>query len=107
MERALSQALSYRGPGEAVFNRGAVFTQMALVTAGGGEACEAADPSHSGTDVVPWEAGRHRQRRVAAGWFCGYSVVMPVVSIRFSAAPIHQRLKNSAQKRRVRCFHFG
>ena len=35
----LSQALPYRGPGEAVFDRGAVFTQMALVAAGGGEAC--------------------------------------------------------------------
>ena len=36
---ALSDALPYRGPGVAVFDRGAVLAQMMLVVAGGGEAC--------------------------------------------------------------------
>ena len=36
---ALSRVLPYQGPGEAVYDRGALLVQMMLVTAGGGEAC--------------------------------------------------------------------
>ena len=62
--RALSQALPYRGPGGAVFDRGAVFAQMALVAAGGGEACSDIEALRAEPEVfgsVPSASTVHRR----------------------------------------------
>ena len=59
----LSEALPYRGPGEAVFDRGAVLSRMALVAAGGGGACSAIEALHAEPEVfggVPSTSTVHR-----------------------------------------------
>ena len=60
---ALSRALPYQGPGEAVYDRGAMLVQMMLVTAGGGEACSDIEVLRSESEVfgdVPATSTVHR-----------------------------------------------